>query len=170
MKQTFAVKKCWVLYSIARFVWLIYMVGLITKTCKLLMCNIFGNKQWDFSWTRTCCMESNKNFLFKNVFSSWQKVFCEDSVKHMPGNSTVRSGDSVDNTIEENSSVFSLIRMRWFPSARACGSKTLHQQNPLVLNWRCWWLTQVDLYNGHKTVGYAKKLLYSRGMCSYPRL
>jgi len=35
-----------------------------------------------------------------------------------------RYGDSVDNTVstvEENSSVFSLIRMRWLPSARACG-------------------------------------------------
>jgi len=30
-------------------------------------------------------------------------------------------------------------------------SKTLHQQNPPVLNWRCW-LMQVDLYNGHKMV------------------
>jgi len=29
-------------------------------------------------------------------------------------------GDSVDDTVE-NSSVFSLIRMRWLPSARACG-------------------------------------------------
>jgi len=28
----------------------------------------------------------------------------------------------------------------------------LHKQNPPVLNWRCW-LTQVDLYNGHKMVG-----------------
>jgi len=31
------------------------------------------------------------------------------------------------------------------------GSKTLHQQNPPVLNWRCR-LTQVDLYNDNKTV------------------
>ena len=31
------------------------------------------------------------------------------------------------------------------------GSKTLHQQNPPVLNWRCR-LTQVDLYNGRKMV------------------
>jgi len=29
--------------------------------------------------------------------------------------------------------------------------KTLHQQNPPVLHWRCW-LMQVDVYNGHKTV------------------
>jgi len=50
---------------------------------------------------------------------------------------------SVDNTLEENSSVFSLNRMHWLPSARACGSKTLHQQNLLVLYWKCW-LTQVD--------------------------
>ena len=35
--------------------------------------------------------------------------------------------------------------------ARACGHKTLHQQDPPVLNWRCR-LTQVDLYNGHKTM------------------
>jgi len=32
----------------------------------------------------------------------------------------VPCGDSVDNTVGENSSVFSLIRMRWLPSARAC--------------------------------------------------
>jgi len=30
-------------------------------------------------------------------------------------------------------------------------SKTLHQQNPPVLNWTCW-LTQVDPYNGCKAV------------------
>jgi len=30
-------------------------------------------------------------------------------------------GDSVDNTVENNASVFSLIRMRWLPSSRACG-------------------------------------------------
>ena len=29
-------------------------------------------------------------------------------------------GDSVDNKVEENYNVFSLIRMRWLPSARAC--------------------------------------------------
>ena len=33
----------------------------------------------------------------------------------------LRHGHSVDNTVEENSSVFSLIRIRWLPSARACG-------------------------------------------------
>ena len=27
----------------------------------------------------------------------------------------------------------------------------MHQQYPPVLDWKCW-LTQVDLYNGHKTV------------------
>ena len=30
-------------------------------------------------------------------------------------------GDSVDNTVEASFSVFSLIRMRWLPSTRACG-------------------------------------------------
>jgi len=28
--------------------------------------------------------------------------------------------NGVDNTVEQNSSVFSLIRMHWLPSARAC--------------------------------------------------
>ena len=51
--------------------------------------------------------------------------------------STIRYEDSVDNTVQENSSVFALIRMRWLPSARACGAEKLHQQNPPVLNWRC---------------------------------
>jgi len=58
-------------------------------------------------------------------------------------------GDSVDNTVEENYSIFSLIQMCWLQE-HAC-SKTLHQQNPTVLNWRCH-LRQVDLYNGRKTV------------------
>jgi len=35
--------------------------------------------------------------------------------------------DCVDNTVDENSNIFSLIRMHWLPSARAY--KTLHQQN-----------------------------------------
>ena len=52
--------------------------------------------------------------------------------------------DSVDNTVDKNSRVFSLIRI--FVS-----NTTLHQQNPhSVLNWRCR-LTHVDLYNGRKT-------------------
>ena len=32
-----------------------------------------------------------------------------------------KCGNSVDNTVEENSSVFSIFRMHWLPSARACG-------------------------------------------------
>ena len=41
---------------------------------------------------------------------------------------TVNSyGDCVDNTVEENSSIFSLIQMRQQGYA---GSKPLHQQNP----------------------------------------
>jgi len=40
--------------------------------------------------------------------------------------------------------------MRWLTSATAFGIKTLHQQNPPVLKWRCL-LMQVDLYNGRKT-------------------
>jgi len=44
-------------------------------------------------------------------------------------------GYRVDNTAEENSSIFFLVRLRWLPSARQgqqrrTGSKTLHQQNP----------------------------------------
>jgi len=33
---------------------------------------------------------------------------------------TVWYGDSVDNTVDENSSVFSLIRISWLPSVNAC--------------------------------------------------
>ena len=55
-------------------------------------------------------------------------------------------GDGVDNTLEDNSSVFSLVQMQGH-----AGSKTLHQQNPPVLNWGCR-LMQVDVYNGFKTV------------------
>jgi len=43
--------------------------------------------------------------------------------------------------------------MRWLPSARPAGSKTLQQQDSPVLNWSCW-LMQVDLFNGRKTGGW----------------
>ena len=59
-----------------------------------------------------------------------------------------RYADSIDNTAEENSSVFCLIRIR---QQGHVGSKTLHQENPPVLNWRCR-LTQVGLHNGRETV------------------
>jgi len=41
--------------------------------------------------------------------------------------------ETADNTVEENSSIFSLIRMCCCQQGHA-GSKTLHQQNPPVLN------------------------------------
>ena len=63
-------------------------------------------------------------------------------------------GYSVVNTVAENSSVFSPIQMRWLPSARACGSKTLYQQTPPVFNWRC----QLT-YNGRKT-GFCCCIIY----------
>ena len=62
-----------------------------------------------------------------------------------------RYRDNIDNTVEESSGIFSLTGMCWLPSVRPAGSKTLHQQNPPVLNWRCQ-VIQVELYNGHKTV------------------
>jgi len=40
----------------------------------------------------------------------------------------LRYGDSV----EENSSVFSLIPMRWLPSARACGQKNFAPCNKIL--------------------------------------
>ena len=43
-------------------------------------------------------------------------------------------GDSVDNSVEWNSSVLSLIQMHRLPSARACGQKNFA---PNILNWRC---------------------------------
>jgi len=61
--------------------------------------------------------------------------------------------DGADDTIEENSSIFSLIQMH---STACClqghaGSKTFLQQNPPVVNWECS-LRQVVLYNCHRTV------------------
>jgi len=43
---------------------------------------------------------------------------------------------------------FAGCRQQWY-----AGSGTLHQQDPPVFNGRCW-LTQVDLYNDHKTGGW----------------
>jgi len=72
-----------------------------------------------------------------------------------------RYQDSVYNTAEENSSVFSLIRMHCCCQQGHMGSKTLHQQNPPLLNWRCRLhpfngplsrTTQVSLYQKGKPV------------------
>ena len=64
----------------------------------------------------------------------------------------LRYGDSVDNIAEENSSVFSLIRMHSNAISKSMRAVKLHQQNPPVLSWRCQ-LTQVDLHNGRKMGG-----------------
>jgi len=49
---------------------------------------------------------SSRNLLYLSIFCSAEAV---------------GYGDGVDNTVEENSSIFSLIRMHRLPSARACG-------------------------------------------------
>jgi len=56
------------------------------------------------------------------------------------------------NIIEENSRIFSLIRIHscYQQGHHAC-SKNLLRQNPPVLNWKCR-LTQVVMYNGCKMV------------------
>jgi len=72
-------------------------------------------------------------------------------------------GDGVDNTIEENSSVFSVVWMHQLPSARSCGSKTFIHWNSAVLNWCCRLRAKhIDLYNIHKTSGYAT-MVHGRG-------
>jgi len=66
-------------------------------------------------------------------------------------------GDNVPDTAEENSPSSNFPASSPLSECAGCrqqghaGSKTLHRQNPPVRNWRCW-LTQVDLYNGHKTL------------------
>jgi len=60
-----------------------------------------------------------------------------------------RYGDSVDDTVEENSSVFSQsecagCRLQGMRSVKLCSNKI-----PQVLNWRCQ-LTQVELYSVRK--------------------
>jgi len=76
--------------------------------------------------------------------SSWCPTNSVKALKAIWYCCRIRYRDSVDDTAEENSIIFVLIRMRWLPSARACGSKTLHQQNPPVLNWRCSVLWDLD--------------------------
>ena len=71
---------------------------------------------------------------------------------------TVR--DSVDNTVRTPASS-SKSKCAGCCQQGHVGNKTLHRQNPPVLNWRCW-LTQVDLYNGDKMVLVVVQLLYSR--------
>ena len=81
---------------------------------------------------------------------------------HITGNFKVHY-IKVNIQFSQNSTETVYITLLWrtpasFPNPNALvaisshvGSKTLYQQNPPVLNWRCQ-LTQVDLHNGHKTV------------------
>jgi len=39
----------------------------------------------------------------------------------------LKYGESADNTVEQNSNVFSLIQMRWLPSARYAGKFCTHK-------------------------------------------
>jgi len=54
----------------------------------------------------------------------FQRIGCKKMMNKFPGKLfsryKYRYGDSVDSTVEENSSVFSLIGMCWLPSSRAC--------------------------------------------------
>jgi len=54
--------------------------------------------------------------LYHTSDYSWAKTFLKTSAirRHL-------YGGCGDNTVEENSSIFSLICMHWLPSARACG-------------------------------------------------
>jgi len=52
-----------------------------------------------------------------------------------------------------------------FHQQERAGSKTWHQQNPPVLNWKCQ-LTQVDLYSGLETVVV---LVAAQLLCLYLR-
>jgi len=51
---------------------------------------------------------------------SWKRGHSTGLVVVAVAAAALTYGDSVDNTVEENSSVFSLSRMHWLPSARAC--------------------------------------------------
>jgi len=60
-------------------------------------------------------------------------------------------GDGICNMIEQNSSIFAIVRNHEVSSSAACvGGKTLLQHNLPVLNWGCW-ILQVVQYDGLKT-------------------
>jgi len=64
---------------------------------------------------------------------------------------TKRYGDSVENTTEENESVFSGIWMCQRYQQGHVSSETLLQQKPPVLNWECW-IAQLYMHDGHKMI------------------
>ena len=72
---------------------------------------------------------------------------------------------TVDKTVEENSSVFSLIRMPWLLSARACGQLNFAPTKSSSFDWRCR-LTHVDRYNGRKMVVVVLLLLMDSCHCN----
>jgi len=77
------------------------------------------------SVTRMCFVvfiDSHSSFVI-SADSCFQLVFVVYLPWYILATSILknRCRDSVDNTVEENSSIFSLIRMRWLLSARACG-------------------------------------------------
>jgi len=61
--------------------------------------------------------------------------------------------DSVDKTVQENSSVFSLSECSGCCQQGHAGSKTAPGKHPPVLNWTCQ-LKQADLHNGRTMGGW----------------
>ena len=98
---------------------------------------VVGQPSWQYLWAPTLDRCSLSQVIVKLCLQ-------HDSVEWVRRQQLilVRYRDSVDNSVEENFIVF---------SARHVGSKSLHQQNPPVLNWRCR-LTQADLCNCCKAV------------------
>jgi len=82
------------------------------------------------------------------------------STKDETGGLFSRYIDSLDNSVEENYSILSVVRTCWLLSARHVGSKTLHHQYPPVFHWRCR-LTQVDPYNGREMTAVVGGLFLS---------
>jgi len=95
------------------------------------------------TWTLVICCKTP--LFWQDAQWSWlvRKQFI-----NIDGINGTLYGDGAGNTTEENSSVFSLIRIASCCQQGHAGSKT---ENPLVLNWGCR-LMHVLLYNGCKMV------------------
>ena len=64
------------------------------------------------------CLFSSSACSGTEEVDKWHRFY---ELNVTPVSKTTMYGDSVDNTVEENSSVFSPIQMHWLPSATACG-------------------------------------------------
>ena len=125
LNELFSINNLWLVFHVMHHSVVNVLVALPSKSFTFLLlvnerlsdiiCHKLGN------WVIAITFILNWLTQFGHLFPIFSRYFNHFSLKVIILHLTLRYGESVDNTAEENSSIFSLIWMCWLPSAKACG-------------------------------------------------